>query len=159
MPWWRQEEAPTSPSAALPEKDFHSSLLTSISAQLLMFPTNRPSECSIQRLLACGLTPPRQGATTVSKVAWKHWTSADPNKHMVTAGRKPANVLPSQGGANTINAAGDSRNNLDVLGHNLFLLSHSGKDGKMCLKRESQITFSIIPCLSFAGNSHAREGQ
>lgn len=83
----RRENAPTSLLAALCENDFSSSLLTSISAQLLMSPymaeavlplwSALPSSC-----WACGLTPSGQGATAMSKVAWLCRASADPNKHI-----------------------------------------------------------------------------
>lgn len=112
--------------------DFPSSLLISISAQLLMSLQNSQGtsvlpRCSAQLLV--GLCPAslRPGATTLSTLpgcAGSEQIQTNPREGCQSQG---AHVL----GSLVKNAAGYYRNKRDVAEHNLFPLSHSEKAGKM----------------------------
>lgn len=87
-----------------------------------------PSSCQ-----SCGLTPSGQGTTTMSKVSWPCWASADPLSLreacqciIITRGYTSFAILLK-------NSIGHQRNNLDVVEHNLFPLSPLGKMERWCL--------------------------
>lgn len=134
--WQRHEDAPTSPLAALSE-GFPSSLLISISAQLLMSPPNSRGGPALRRgsaQLLRGLWPDslRPGAPLCPRLAGQ----AGPQQIQAHLPEGSLPVCCHREGVHIFdslakNATGRYRNNLGVVGHALFPLPHSWTDGKM----------------------------
>lgn len=106
-----------------------------------------PSSCQ-----ACGLTPLGWGTTTMSKVAWPCWASAD-----LLGPREACQCIATKKGYTFFafllkNAIGHQRNNLDVVEQIYFLYptQERWEDGASCFKWKTNITYSIISYLTFA---------